>query len=207
MAPKAERRALGKVAARKRQQERLRRERLRQAGRVAAPIAVVAVIALAVWLFSGGKDNNNTASTASTAGATASAEPSATFTMPDNLDPALYTKPTVAAGDGTALSALKVTTLVQGAGAAVASGQSITVNYVGVTLSDGKEFDASWDSGSPFSFQLGSGQVIPGWDQGLVGVKVGSRVQLDIPVNLAYNGASGYPAGDLRFVVDVLAAS
>ena len=67
----------------------------------------------------------------------------------------------------------------------------------------------SWKRGQTFDTQIGTGQVIPGWDQGLVGVKVGSRVQLDIPADLAYGETpeGGAPAGDLRFVVDILAAA
>jgi peptidylprolyl isomerase len=83
------------------------------------------------------------------------------------------------------------------------------VNYVGVTYADGKEFDSSWSRSQAFSFQAGAGNVIQGWDQGLVGVKVGSRVQLDIPADLAYGEkpSGGQPAGALRFIVDVLSAS
>ena len=109
------------------------------------------------------------------------------------------------------MTELKVTTLVEGAGAAAATGQSLTVNYVGVSYKTGTQFDASWDGQNPkpYTFELGAGGVIPGWDQGLVGVKVGSRVQLDIPSALAYgdNPSDGRPAGPLRFVVDVLSAT
>ncbi|GAB3947787.1 FKBP-type peptidyl-prolyl cis-trans isomerase [Micromonospora vulcania] len=116
-------------------------------------------------------------------------------------------KPTVAAGKGD-LKKLVVTPLIKGKGPAVAKGQTITTNYVGVFFKDGKEFDSSWSAGQPASFPIGVGQVIPGWDQGLVGVTVGSRVQLDIPGDLAYgnDAQGGRPAGPLRFVVDVLAA-
>jgi FKBP-type peptidyl-prolyl isomerase-like protein len=122
-------------------------------------------------------------------------------------DPALKTKPAVTAGTGD-LTALKVTTLIQGKGPAVQLDQHITVNYVGVTYKDGKEFDSSWSRSQPFDFTIGQGNVIKGWDQGLVGVKVGSRVQLDIPSDLAYgdNPQGGAPGGPLRFVVDVLSA-
>jgi peptidylprolyl isomerase len=122
-------------------------------------------------------------------------------------DPALKTKPAVTAGTGD-LTALKVTTLIQGKGPAVQLDQHITVNYVGVSYKDGKEFDSSWSHGQPFDFTIGQGNVIKGWDQGLVGVKVGSRVQLDIPSDLAYgdNPGNGAPGGPLRFVVDVLSA-
>jgi peptidylprolyl isomerase len=83
------------------------------------------------------------------------------------------------------------------------------VNYVGVAYADGKEFDSSWSRSEAFSFQVGAGNVITGWDQRLTGVKVGSRVQLDIPPDLAYGDhpSGGQPAGVLRFVVDVLSAS
>ncbi|MBT8226315.1 MAG: peptidylprolyl isomerase, partial [Dactylosporangium sp.] len=120
----------------------------------------------------------------------------------------LQTRPTVAAGAGT-LTELRVTTLVEGDGPATAAGQTIAVQYVGASYTTGEEFDASWSRGQPFSFALGQGQVIQGWDQGLVGVKVGSRVQLDIPSAMAYGDEStgGAPTGPLRFVVDVLSAS
>jgi peptidylprolyl isomerase len=128
--------------------------------------------------------------------------------VPAGADPALSKKPVVTAGTG-AVSKLTTKTLIQGTGAAVQSGQTINVNYVGVTYADGKEFESSWKSSKAFSFQAGTGNVIKGWDQGLVGVKVGSRVQLDIPADLAYGDkpSGGQPAGALRFVVDVLSAA
>lgn len=85
----------------------------------------------------------------------------------------------------------------------------MTVQYVGVNYKTGKQFDASWDRGEPFSFALGAGQVIPGWDQGIPGMKVGGRRELIIPPELAY-GATGSPPTippneTLIFVVDLLA--
>ncbi len=111
----------------------------------------------------------------------------------------------VKAGEGT-VTTLKVTPLIEGKGPAAKSGQTVTVNYVGVTYADGKEFDASWNSGQPFPVQLGTGSVIEGWDKGLLGAKAGSRLQLDVPAAQAYGETppAGYPAGALRFVVDVL---
>ena len=84
----------------------------------------------------------------------------------------------------------------------------MTVQYVGVTFSTGEQFDASWDSGQPFSFQLGGGQVIPGWDRGLKGMRKGGRRELTIPPTLAY-GAQGSPPAigpneTLVFVVDLV---
>jgi peptidylprolyl isomerase len=128
--------------------------------------------------------------------------------LPPGADPALAKEPTVTCGTGT-LSKLTVKTLIKGTGPAAAAGQTVTVNYVGVSYQTGAEFDASWTRGEPLSFPLGQGKVIPGWDQGLVGVTVGSRVQLDIPSNLAYGDdpSSGGPTGPLRFVVDLLSVA
>ncbi|MFC6023365.1 FKBP-type peptidyl-prolyl cis-trans isomerase [Plantactinospora solaniradicis] len=123
-----------------------------------------------------------------------------------DFDPRLAERPAVKA-DGGKPSKLVVTPLIQGTGPAVQRGQTIAVNYVGVSFQTGKEFGASWDQGEPLQTQIGVGAVIPGWDQGLVGIKVGSRVQLDIPAELAYGekpADSSRPAGPLRFVVDVL---
>ncbi|MFC7484435.1 FKBP-type peptidyl-prolyl cis-trans isomerase [Luedemannella flava] len=70
---------------------------------------------------------------------------------------------------------------MKGTGGAVNAGENITVNYVGVSYKTGEEFDSSWKRNEPATFPIGVGQVIQGWDQGLVGLTVGSRVQLDIP--------------------------
>jgi peptidylprolyl isomerase len=120
---------------------------------------------------------------------------------------ALRRKPTVVKGTGT-LTTLKTTTLIEGTGPATVNGETLSVNYVGVNYATGAEFDSSWSRNQPFTFQLGAGNVIPGWDKGLLGVKIGSRVQLDIPANLAYPGTtSGPTSGALRFVVDILSAT
>jgi peptidylprolyl isomerase len=180
---------------------RRRRKRLAIGG--VAAVAVIAVIVLIVVSSGGSKSGHKAASPAPSASVSASAFPP----LPPGADPALGTKPTVSAGSGT-LTKLTVTPLVQGKGEPTTAGQTISVNYVGVSYTTGKEFDSSWSRSEPFSFPLGQGQVIKGWDQGLVGVKVGSRVQLDIPADLAYgdNPTGGQPAGALRFVVDVLSA-
>ena len=86
---------------------------------------------------------------------------------------------------------LVIEDLKQGAGMEAQSGKSVTVHYVG-TLTDGKKFDSSRDRGKGFSFRLGAGQVIKGWDQGVSGMKVGGLRRLTIPAHLAY-GERGFP--------------
>ena len=97
-------------------------------------------------------------------------------------------------------------TLIKGSGPVVEAGQTIQVHYAGWTLSDGAQFEKSW-GGTPLTTVIGAGQVIDGWDQGLVGQTVGSQVLLVIPKALAYEGSGSKLADeDLVFVVDILAA-
>ena len=98
--------------------------------------------------------------------------------------------------------------MIVGTGAEAKAGESVTVNYVGALYKGGKVFDASWKRKEPFTFTLGQGQVIKGWDQGVAGMKVGGRRELIIPSELAY-GAQGSPPkippnSPLIFVVDLL---
>jgi peptidylprolyl isomerase len=104
---------------------------------------------------------------------------------------------------------LGIEDLVEGDGEEATAGRKVSVHYVGVSFLTGEEFDASWNRGQPFEFKLGKGQVIPGWDQGVAGMRVGGRRQLTIPSALAYGarGAGGViqPHEPLVFVVDLLA--
>jgi peptidylprolyl isomerase len=106
-------------------------------------------------------------------------------------------------------SELQVEDLVVGDGPEATEGHEVEVHYVGVAWSTRKQFDASWDRGQPFRFGLGGGQVIKGWDQGVVGMRVGGRRQVTIPPSLGYGraGAGGVVKGGetLVFVVDLLA--
>ena len=98
--------------------------------------------------------------------------------------------------------------IVVGSGAEATAGRAAVVHYVGVGVTSGEEFDASWNRGEPFEFALGAGQVIKGWDQGVVGMRVGGRRRLVIPAHLGYGdrGAGGViaPGETLIFVVDLL---
>jgi peptidylprolyl isomerase len=122
----------------------------------------------------------------------------------------LSTKPKIAKPTGNPPKELLAQDLIVGQGAEAKSGDQVSVQYVGNTFKDNKEFDTSWKGdkpGDPFQFQLGSGNVIQGWDQGVVGMKVGGRRKLIIPPDLAY-GAQGSPPKiganeTLVFIVDL----
>jgi peptidylprolyl isomerase len=116
--------------------------------------------------------------------------------------------PTVEIPDTPAPTQLVQKDLKAGTGAEAKAGDQVSVQYIGVLYDDGTKFDASYDRGQPFSFKLGSGAVIPGWDQGVAGMKVGGRRELIIPADLAY-GAQGQPPtippnATLVFVIDLV---
>src|SRR5687768_13168362 len=103
---------------------------------------------------------------------------------------------------------LELDDLEVGTGEEAVAGRTVEVHYVGVSWRTGREFDSSWDRGKTFKFALGKGQVIPGWDQGVAGMRVGGRRRITIPPDLAYGkrGAGGVigPDETLVFVVDLI---
>ncbi|MFJ7129970.1 FKBP-type peptidyl-prolyl cis-trans isomerase [Streptomyces sp. NPDC098101] len=106
---------------------------------------------------------------------------------------------------------LEIKDVWEGEGEIAEAGDAVQVHYVGVAFSTGEEFDASWNRGTPLGFQLGIGQVIQGWDQGVQGMKVGGRRQLIIPAHLAYGdrgaGSAIAPGETLIFVCDLVAVA
>jgi peptidylprolyl isomerase len=118
-------------------------------------------------------------------------------------------KPQVEVPTGEAPSyRLEVDDLSVGEGDEASAGNVVEVHYVGVSWVSGEQFDASWDRGDTFKFTLGKGHVIPGWDQGVAGMRVGGRRRITIPPDLAYGkrGAGGVigPDETLVFVVDLI---
>ena len=166
-------------------------------------LAVAGLVVVAAGC-GGGKDKSNAATetqvqteTQPTAPSTAPAQgkPRARKVKPSAGEADLGKKPKVPKGSGNAPSTLVVQDLIVGKGKQAKAGETVAVQYAGVLFDNGKEFDASWNGsrpGKPFEFPLGGGQVIPGWDRGVVGMKVGGRRKLIIPSDLAY-GAQGYP--------------
>lgn len=143
------------------------------------------------------------------------ADTGATDTAAEQSEPATEDvdtskKPKITVPEGQPPAGLQIQDIKEGDGPTAKSGDTVTVHYVGVAYSTGKQFDASWDTPGqqPFTFPLGAGQVIPGWDQGVAGMKVGGRRELTIPPDLAY-GETGAPPDigpneTLIFVIDLL---
>ena len=210
------------LARRRYERRRLREQQLRAQrrrrntiiGAVVATLAVIGgVVGLAVSLSGGG---GKATSAKDQVSATPTASPSATGTPPPAApkkcapikpNPPAKGDPTVPPVTGKAPTQLVVKDLKKGHGPGAKSGDKLTVNYVGVSCSTGKSFDASYPRHQPFPVTLGQGQVIQGWDKGLVGMRAGGRRELVIPAALGYGptGQSGIaPNETLIFVVDLL---
>jgi peptidylprolyl isomerase len=162
------------------------------------PILIISslcvALALAVAGCGSGGDSSSTQSTS---------------TPSSDVSTNLKTKPKVTVPDGPAPKKLEEVEVVEGEGAEAKAGDKVTVQYVGVGYDSKQEFDSSWSRSEPFSFNLGAGEVIKGWDQGVAGMKVGGRRELIIPANLAYGPAGSPPViganETLIFVIDLLA--
>jgi len=153
--------------------------------------------------------SSSTASPSTTAAPSASSAPASIGTIADPSAAGTFgTEPTITVPPGAPPTQLESKDLIVGTGPAAKAGDQVTVQYVGVAYSTGKVFDASWSRNQPFQFTLGQGQVIAGWDQGVVGMQVGGRRELIIPPALAYGSSSpgpGIAANDtLIFIVDLV---
>lgn len=157
----------------------------------------ITIAACALLAFAGCGGDDDSSSTATTAAEAPATSPSGQ-----------KTKPKVTVPDGAPPKGLERTDIEKGSGPEAKTGDKVTVQYVGVNFKTGEEFDASWDRGEPFTFTLGAGEVIPGWDLGVMGMKVGGRRELVIPPKLAYGPTGSPPAigpnETLVFVIDLL---
>lgn len=175
--------------------ERNRSQILALGGFFAALVIVVVVV-----LIAQGGDDNGSGDSSAAIGPDCSTE--------TDISTDTSTKPEFDVPTGPAPKDLECVDIVEGDGETAEPGDQLTMQYVGVAYDDGKQFDASWDNGQPFPFQLGAGMVIPGWDEGIEGMKVGGRRELILPPDSAY-GAQGQPPtikpnASLVFVVDLL---
>ena len=160
---------------------------------------LILIIGACLALAAAGCGSDDDSTTSSTPGSTEEAS------APESSQE--KTKPTVTPPKGAPPKSLVTNDLEEGSGAAAKAGDAVTVQYVGLNYKNGKEFDASWDRGEPFTFTLGEGLVIPGWEEGIEGMKVGGRRELIIPPDLGYGSAGSPPAippnETLIFVVDL----
>ena len=161
-------------------------------------------VALAFAGCGGGGGHASTSSSDSTT--VGSAESTASTT--ESSKATKKTKPKVTVPKNVPANEFAFRDVEEGSGAKAQSGDKIAVQYVGVDYKTGKEFDSSWSRNEPLTFTLGRGEVIEGWDRGLVGMKVGGRRELVIPAKLAYGSegtSSIAPNETLVFTVDLLA--
>jgi peptidylprolyl isomerase len=175
--------------------------------RVLSLVAVVALLSLAAC-----GDDDDSSGDSGGSGGTATQEDTGTETSsPAEAEAALKDtskKPVIPKPTGSPPRKLVKEDIVKGTGPGAKEGDTVVVHYVGMNFSNGQEFDASWDTGSPFPVQLGQGMVIEGWEKGLIGIKKGGRRKLTIPPELGY-GAQGYPPDippneTLVFVIDAI---
>ncbi len=165
--------------------------------------SLVLLTASGLGLAACGSSSSSPSTTASTA------TPAVIGTISAPSAPGTFgSQPTITVPPGSPPTQLESKDLIVGTGPAAKSGDSVTVQYVGVAYSTGKVFDASWTRSQPFQFTLGTGQVIPGWDKGVVGMQVGGRRELILPPSYGYGNVSPGPGiaknDTLIFIVDLL---
>lgn len=195
-----------------------------------AILSILAVLALVLGGCGGGSstttspaDTSGTAGETSASGDETSASSEKAFVIPNKGQPPIVyanqflkkegknglvgPEPKPVMPKGPPPKTLALTDLVEGIGHMALEGDTVTVQYVGVLYGSGKKFDSSWDQGKPFTFKLGAGEVIPGWEEGIEGMEEADRRELVIPPELAYGSqqaGSIPPNSTLVFVVDML---
>lgn len=176
-------------------------------------LALILIACLALFVAGcGSDDDSSTSSSESTAASTESSSQSPSESNgAEESSGGKKTKPKVTVPSGAPPKKLEIKDLEKGTGAAAKTGDEVVVQYVGVGYDSEEEFDSSWSRSEPLPLTLGEGRVIPGWEQGIEGMKVGGRRELIIPPSLAY-GPEGRPPvigpnETLIFVIDLLAVN
>jgi peptidylprolyl isomerase len=171
-------------------------------------LTLTAALLLAVGVAACGDDNSTEGETAATPTATEAPAAANTDAIIAGITKNTKKEPQIVTPEGEPPTDLISEDIVKGKGKKAKAGDQLSMQYTGYGWSSGEKFDASWDrGGEPFQFQLGAGMVIPGWDQGLVGMREGGRRLLIIPPDLGYGeaGAGGVigPNETLVFAVDL----
>jgi peptidylprolyl isomerase len=170
-------------------------------------LTLTAALLLAAGVAGCGDDDSSAGETAATPTATEAPAAPNTDAIAAGITKNTKKEPQIVTPEGAPPTELISQDIVKGKGRKAKAGDELTMQYAGYSWSNGQKFDASWDRGEPFQFQLGAGMVIPGWDQGLVGMREGGRRLLVIPPDLGYGeaGAGGAigPNETLIFAVDL----
>jgi peptidylprolyl isomerase len=171
-------------------------------------LSLTLVLTLGAGIAACGGDDSSDSEAAATPAATETATPQAANVdaIVKGITKNTKKKPAVVKPEGDPPSSLVMKDIVKGKGRKAKAGERLTMQYVGVSWSTGEQFDASWDRGQAFPFQLGAQMVIPGWDQGMVGMRQGGRRLLIIPPDLGYGPQGSGPIAPnetLVFVVDL----
>ncbi len=172
-------------------------------------LALILIACLALFAAGCGGSGDDSTSSGETSASTEAAATETSSSAEESGSGGEKTKPTVTVPKNVSPKKFAFQEVEEGTGATAKKGDTVTVQYVGVGYDSEEEFDSSWSRNEPFTFTLGAGEVIKGWDRGVVGMKVGGRRELIIPANLAY-GAEGRPPvigpnETLIFVIDLLA--
>jgi peptidylprolyl isomerase len=169
-------------------------------------LSLFAVLLLGSLLGACGGDDGGSSESAAAPAPTETAAPPNIDEIAAGITKNTKKKPAIVKPTGDPPAQLVKRDIVKGKGPKAKAGEKLTMDYVGVSWSNGEQFDASWDRGQPFPFQLGAQMVIPGWDQGMVGMRAGGRRLLVIPPELGYGQQGSGPIGPnetLIFAVDL----
>jgi peptidylprolyl isomerase len=169
-------------------------------------LSLTLVLLLAAGISACGGDDSSASESAATAAPTETPQAANVDAIAKGITKDTSKKPRIITPEGDPPAELVTRDIVKGKGPKAKPGDQLTMHYVGVSWSNGQQFDASWDSGQAFPFQLGAQMVIPGWDKGMVGMRQGGRRLLIIPPDLSYGPQGNGPIGPnetLVFAVDL----